>query len=275
MMLDHRRRLIVAVAAVFVMLLVAGVIATSVGSGHTRRHVNAEPMSAAPAILPTQTSTFTAVPPLTDVPADTPVQQQYDAALASGLASSSSVEAASAAQVPAPGFSADWPALPVANTPEQWVTQFSQQLLDIDFARQSRTDLGQWLSAEEAPELLAGVPAATADKVLYLSLFDSAAVGGTSSPIPDTNSWRAAAQAGQRWTVSNLVAQPDPQFSQIVASGWQPIDQRFAVEDVTGNLTTTQSESSTTKHFSMAVYVGSAHWHDGYGTILVSNWKES
>ena len=281
MIADRRRGLILGTVAAFAVVLIAGVIAASVGSSHARRRqVNADPVAAAPAISPAQTAAWSPVPPLTDVPAETPVQQQYDAALASGLASSSSVTAAETAQAPPPGFSASWPALPVANTPEEWASQFTHELLDIDFARQSRTDLGRWLSAEEAPELLAGVPAEIADKVLYLSLFDTTAVGGTSSPVPDANTWQAAARAGESWTVSDLVVQPDPQFSQIVASGWQPIDQRFAVEDVTGNLTVSQGSvsqgaSSITKQFSMAVYVGSAHWHDGYGTVLVGNWKES
>lgn len=280
-MAGHRRGLVWVTTAAFAVVLIAGVVAASVGSGHTRRRqVTSGPPAGGPAISPAQTSAWSPVPPLTDVPAQTPVQQQYDAALASGLASSSSVTAAESAQVPPPGFSAGWPALPVANTPEQWADQFAHELLDVDFARQSRADLGRWLSAEEAPELLAGVPAAIADKVLYLSLFDTTAVGGTSSPVPDAVTWLAAARTDERWTVSDLVVQPDAQFSQIVASGWQPIDQRFAVEDVTGNLTVSrradpQGVSSTTKEFSMAVYVGSAHWHEGYGTVLVGNWKET
>lgn len=272
---DRRRGLIVWAAALFVVLLTAGIVAASVGSGHPRPRVTAEPLAAAPAISPDSTQAWKSVPPLTDVPPDTPVQQQYDTALTSGLAASSSVQAAEAAQVPPPGFSTAWPALPVADTPERWAGQFTRAMLDIDFARQSRTGLGSWLSAEEAPELLAGVPGSVADKVLYLSLFDTTALGGSSSPIPDASSWQAAARADERWTVSDLVVQADPQFSQIVANGWQPVDERFTVEDVTGNLTTTRGTSNTTKRFSMAVYIGSAHWHDGYGTVLVGDWKES
>jgi hypothetical protein len=217
------------------------------------------------------------VPPLTALPPETPVQQQYDAAIASGLASSSSLQAAQAAQVPAAGFSDGWPGLPVANTPAQWASTFTNELLDIDFARQTRAALGAWLSAEEAPELLPGVPSDVADKVLYLSLLEGASVGEAASPIPDTVTWQANARAGVRWRVSDLLIQVDPQFSQIVASGWQPIDQRFALEDVTGALTISRVRTApaTIKRFSMAVYVGSAHWHQGYGTVLVNDWKET
>lgn len=275
MMVDRRRGFLIGAAIVFAVLLVAGVATASLGSSHPRSHKPAASEIARSGLSTKQASMWTPVPPLTDVPAETPVQEQYDSALASGLSSSSSVEAAEAAQVPSPGFSAAWPGLPASNTPEEWVRHFSQELLDIDFAHQSRTGLGEWLSSEEAPELLAGVPAAIADKVLYLSLCEATAVGGTAGPIPDASTWQADAQTGQTWNVSNLVIQPDPQFSQIVASGWQPIDQRFAVEDVTGTITATQRGSSVAKSFSMAVYVGSAHWHEGYGTVLVNDWKET
>jgi hypothetical protein len=211
------------------------------------------------------------------LPTETPVQQQYDAALASGLAASSSLQAAQAAQVPGPGFSSAWPALQVANTPAQWTSTFTSELLDIDFPRQTRAGLGAWLSAEEAPELLPGVPSGTAGKVLYLSLLEGAAVGEAASPIPDTVTWQANATVGAHWRVSDVLIQADPQFAQIVASGWQPIDQRFAVEDVTGALTISRARTAatTTERFSMAVYVGSAHWHQGYGTVLVNDWKET
>ena len=270
-----RRHVLSAGGATFLLLLIVAVVVSTIGSSHTRRNSEVGPASAPASLSPVQSQRWTAVPPLTDVPVQSPVQQQYDSALASGLAASSSIQAAEVASVPPPGVTADWPLLPVANTPEQWATQFTQELLSIDFTRQTRDELGQWLSAEEAPELLSGVPAGIADKVLYLSLFDTAAVGGASSPVPDASSWGAAAGAGERWSVSDLVVQADPQFSQIVASGWEPIDQRFAVEDVTGLLIIHHGQSTTTKHFSMAVYVGSAHWHGGYGTVLVNNWKES
>ena len=134
--------------------------------------------------------------------------------------------------------------------------------------------LGAWLSAEEAPELLPGVPQQVHNKVLFLSLFDAKAFGGA-SPIPDQPTWDAFARSAVRWAVSDVFVQADPTFSQIAASGWEPVDQRFAVEDVFGVLTATGGRSPIRRTFSMAVYVGSAHWHPGYGTVLVDDWKES
>jgi hypothetical protein len=275
MVLERRPIFAAGMVATFGALVVAGVIAVAVGFSQQGERAPTKPITASPRLSPSPALSWSAIPPATVVPADTPVQQQYDQVLASGLGSSPGLRAAEEAGVPTPAFSPAWPALPAANTPEQWVLQFSQRLLDIDFARQSRAGLGGWLSAEEAPELLPGVPATVASKVLYLSLFDGAAVGGNPSFVPDLLAWRADTLDGVRWSVSNLLVQPDPQFSQIVASGWQPVDQRFAVEDVSGLLNITKGTASRVRHFSMAVYVGSARWHRGYGTVLVSNWKET
>jgi len=267
------RRIIVGAAAVLALLLLAGVVAASL-SGH---HVN-RPQAQLPATTsttqPQVSKGFAPVAPLRTQPAQTPVQEQYDAALTSGLQSSSSMKAALTAPVPEPAFSADRPALAAANTPEGWVQEFTEALLDIDFAHQSRADLGAWVAAESAPELLPGVPPAVQDKVLYLSLFESGVFGNT-SPIPDQQTWDANARSDTRWSVSDLTVQTDPRYSQIVASGWQPPDERFVVEDATGILNITAGGATTQQRFSMAVYAGSAHWHEGYGTVLVDNWKET
>jgi len=76
------------------------------------------------------------------------------------------------------------------------------------------------------------------------------------------------------WSVSNLVLQPDAQWSQILAAGWQPTDERFAVFDASGTLTIMQPGGASTRSFSLKLYVGSAHWQQGYGTVLVSDWSE-
>lgn len=270
----RRPALVAGIVATVVGALIAVVVTTLLVGGHHHASPLNTPSTTEAGLLPNRTAGFTPVPPLTDTPAETPVQQQYDAALASGLSSSASVEIAEQADPSAPAFSPSWPPLAVADTPEQWVTEFTTALLDINFAQQQRSGLGAWLSAEEAPELLPGVPQQVQDKVLFLSLLDAEALGGT-SPIPDPSSWAALARSDVRWSVSDVVVQADPTFAQIAASGWEPIDQRFAVDDVSGVLTVTGGQMVARHTFSMAVYVGSAHWHPGYGTVLVDDWKES
>ena len=271
-----RRHLLAAASAIAaVVLIIVGVLASGSRSSNQRTRRAVGTPSTTTAARPAGPGGWQPVPPATDVPAQTAVQQEYDSALASGIGSSPSLVTARIARTPPPGFSTGWPALAVASTPQQWTDEFTKQLLGIDFAHQSRAGLARWLTAEEAPELLPGVPASVADKVLYLSLFDTASFGGSTSPVPSAAAWAADASAGTTWAVSDLTVQPDPRFSQMVAAGWEPVDQRFAVEDVSGLLDVTQGGSRSARRFSMVVYVGSAHWHPGYGTVLVDDWKES
>ena len=215
------------------------------------------------------------VPPATLVPSDTPVQQSYDQALEQGLAASPTIAAAEAASIPAPAVSAAWPPVGPTEDPEAWTEDFVSELLDIDFSRQSRDGLGAWVSAEEAPELLPGVPASVQNKMLYLSLFDAGAVGGNGSPVPDQQDWSALARQGVVWSISDVNVSPDTQWSQILTSGWEPIDERFAVEEVSGVLTATRRGARAEHSFSVQAYLGSAHWQEGYGTALVDDWVES
>lgn len=262
----------IAVITVMVVLAIAGAVAVSIGARHDRA-------APAPPRAPTRPGRsaspvgFIAVSPLTGTPPDTPTQQTYDQALASGLAGSSTVLTAEATKVPPAGYSPGWGPLPDTSDPQVWASEFVTSLLSVDFAHQSRNGLGRWLSAEEAPELLPGISPSIQQKVLYLSLFDASAVGQPDNPVPDPATWVAAAHQGLRSGISGLTVQPDPQLGQLIAAGWQPVDQRFAAEDVTGTLTTTSSAGSSSEPFSLVLYVGSAHWHDGYGSVLVTGWK--
>jgi hypothetical protein len=226
-------------------------------------------------VLRLSPSQWVPVTPVTDIPLRTPVQDQYDRALAQGLGSSRTVLAAESAHVPAAAVSPQWPPPAVSYQPDAWVREFTAGMLDVDFARQSRSGLAGWVAAEEAPELLPGIPTSAQDKVLYLSLFEPSAVGGASTPVPSPAQWQANASAAVSWSVSGLLVEPDARWSQIIADGWQPVDERFSVDDVSGELTVHQGTTVTDHRFSMVVYTGSARWHTGYGTTLVTNWTES
>ena len=271
-MLDGRRRAAVVTGAVFVIVVVTGSVIAG-GSRHPVRRA-ARPVTTTVTTAPAAARAGAApVAPWTVVPQETAVQVEDDRALAQGLAASASAPGVMAAPVVPPATSTAWPPLAASSQPEQWAEEFATGLLDIDFARQSRAGLQSWLAAQEAPELLPGVPAPAQDKALYVSLLDPVAAGGGPTPIPPAPVWSAAATAGVVWSVSDVLVQPDPQWSQIVATGWQPVDERFAVEDVSGLLTEGGKDRRSAVRFSMAVYVGSAHWHPGYGTVLVNDWK--
>ncbi len=226
--------------------------------------------------LPTPPSRWVPVPPATTLPPQTPVQLQYDSAFERGLAPTMAGIEAAAQRLPAPAYAGGWQALPASQQPGQWLTSFTTALLGIDFGRQTRAGLGQWLVANEAPETIPGVVPSVQNAVLYLSLFDPSAAGGTTSPIPSTAQWQSYAAEGVVWSASQLLVEVDPQWSQIIANGWEPTDTRLADYDVSGVLTVIRSGRPPVTHrFSMQVYVGSAHWRQGYGSVSVSNWSES
>jgi hypothetical protein len=209
------------------------------------------------------------------VPAGTPVQQEYDQAFTQYLGGEAGMATATALAVPRPAVAGGWPALPAANTPEEWARRFVPGLLDIQYAGVSRSAFGGWLGAEEAPESLPGVPAGVADKVLYISLLDPSLFGGQPTPIAGSEQWQALARARASQSVGGLLVQTDPTWAQVVATGWQPADARMTELDVSGVVTIRQAASIRSHRFSLQMIVGSARWHDGYGTVAVSGWEES
>jgi hypothetical protein len=182
--------------------------------------------------------------------------------------------AAQALVVPSPAVAGGWPDLPNQVTPERWAEVFTAGLLDVDFARQSRAALAAWLQAHEAPELIPGVLSGVADKVLFISLLDPALFGGQPTPVASSSQWSANARAGLRQTVSDVIVQADPGWAQMMAAGWQPSDVRLTEEDLSGALNVYQGGRVTSHRFVVQLILGSARWHDGYGTVAVSGWQE-
>ena len=276
------RRVGVAAAASFTALVVLSAVVVLVAGSRSR----VSPSPARPQTPPIQPLVASpAVPsvgtglgwhtPATVVPSGTPAQEEYDQALSQGLGNQPGMAAAAALAVPTAAIGDGWPSLPVAVTPEQWATAFSAALLDVDYAHQSRSALGAWLQAQEAPELIPGIPANVADKVLYISLLEPDVFGGQPSPVPPDAGWAADAAAGASQSVSGLMVQADPAWAQMVAAGWQPPDVRMSELDVSGVLTVHGRTTTSTQNFSLQLIVGSSRWHDGYGSVAVAGWKEA
>lgn len=267
-----------------VLAAVVGVAAVAVAVGSiaafSSTHSHARNVSPIPTASPASSSTVGVGSglgwrtPLTVLPSGAPVQEQYDQAFEQTVGNQHGLSVAKRMELPAPAITGGWPRLAAADTPEAWARSFVAGLLDIEYARQSRPALGAWLQAQEAPMLLPGLPVGVADKVLYLSLLDPQVLADQPSPVPNPAQWQAAAHAGVRQVVSDLLVQPDPAWTRLTASGWQPADARMAGEDVSGLLTVHQGRTVTSHHFTVEVFVGSARWHDGYGTESVTGWKE-
>jgi hypothetical protein len=215
------------------------------------------------------------VVPATTVPPSTPVQQQYDRGFEAGFSSAGNeamMNEAETLPVSPPSVGGGWPVLRSNDTPEGWALEFVGGLLDIDFSHRSRAALGGWLVAAEAPDLMPGIPDRFADRALYVSVLEPA-ITGQPSPVPSAEQWHAYANTGVRWLVSDLEVQLNPQWQDLIDAGWQPPDIRAAVLDVSGILTTSRGKTRSANSFSMIVQVGSARWHEGYGTVLVSAGK--
>jgi hypothetical protein len=273
----RRRRILTITALAFAVAIIAGGLAAVTTRGHRTAtdHVTRRATPSTTSSIPA--TGWRAVAPATTVPKGTPVQQQYDSGFEEGFSSPANeemVHRAEALVLPGPAITGGWPDLALSETPDGWATEFVSGLLHIDFAHQSRDALSAWVVAEEAPDLMPGIPQAFSERALYVSLLEPGIVGQPSS-VPSAAQWRVDAGAGVRWSASDLEVQLDSEWQQMIDAGWQPIDVRAAVEDVSGVLAITRGEATARRHFSMVIQVGSAHWRDGYGTVLVSDWKVS
>ena len=217
-------RLVLAALLSALLVVVAGLVALAVGGGHSstngQRSVHSRTRTT-PLLAP---SGWHPVSPTTVVLPATPVQQRYDQGFREGFSSAANraqMARVAALQLPPPAVAGHWPALVPTSTPSAWSREFTAGLLDIDFASQSRAELGNWLVAEEAPDLMPGIPVPDQLRTLYASVLEPA-IDGQPSPVPSAAEWGAEAAAGVRWSVSALLAQPDPQWQDMIAAGWRP-----------------------------------------------------
>lgn len=178
--------------------------------------------------------------------------------------------------VPAPASSRSFPPVPTADRsdPVRYCTAFVRELLDIDYARQSRPSLLAWAQSEEAPNRLPGVPPSVADKALVASLAGPAGVRSGSSPVPPAAGWASEATAGTVQSVSDLSVTPARSWSELLGEGWVPTDPLATVENVTGVLTShTGKTRARVERFALTVMLGSARFHPGYGAVAAGAWR--
>jgi hypothetical protein len=275
------RRLVVVVATVVVLIVSTGVVVvsghrnsdqTAVSAEQRPGHRSAVGRSGTPINVTTPRHLVTS--PTIDPP-QTAVQRQVDSALAQAE-TPAAIDAAEAANVPAAAVSVLYPSIPTEDRddPTAYALAFANELLDTNYAAQSRSALLAWAEHEEAPNTLPGVPASVAGKALVLSLADPGLPGGTPSPTPSAAIWASDQQSGVSQTVSNLQAEIDPDWTEIVSEGWQPRDPLMTIETVTGTMSvTTKGQVAPPQSFSLTLTLGSAaHVHAGYGAVAAGNW---
>lgn len=170
--------------------------------------------------------------------------------------------------LPPPSPSSEFPAVPHAlrQKADTYATAFVRELLSINFAKQSRQALLEWAQSEVAPDPLSGVRTRVSTTFLYSNLMSSA------TPLPSPAQWAANAAASVRWSVSGVEEIVNPNWSQLMATGWLPADSRMTALDVTGNLTITQpGRAPEVRPFVLELVLATAKYHNGYGAMSVNN----
>lgn len=270
-----RGALVAAIAAAAVVAaLTASAVAGGGGKGVRRRPRPSE--RGAHHVASPGPPAVTSNPPGTVAQPGTPSEQRIDEQLARAE-SPRVIAALESTAVPAPASSRSFPPVPTADRsdPVRYCTAFVRELLDVDYARQSRTSLLAWAQSEEAPNRLPGVPPSVADKALVASLAGPAGVrSGSSSPVPPAAGWASEATAGTVQSVSDLSVTPSRSWSELLGEGWVPTDPLATVENVTGVLTSHTAKSrARVGRFALTVMLGSARFHPGYGAVAAGAWR--
>jgi len=211
----------------------------------------------------------TALPPYRPLRV-TPSQTAIERTVNQGFAQEWSGESAStAARLPEAATSATFPPVDAADSqsPSVYALAFTQELLDVDFQTSTRKNLLAWASYNNAPNSLVTMPAAIDLKLLPASLTMNP------TPIPSSTQWKRLAAARTNWHVSGLVTSVSPIWTQLLATGWQPVDPLLAMYDVSGTLTvTTPGHEPDVESFFFVLTLGGASWHPGYGAVVMNDW---
>ena len=209
--------------------------------------------------------------PLRVVPPQTAVQRTVDQSLVQQSVEGISVLKGSTWT--APGLSRHFGPIDSADvsSPSLFAMAFTQELLDINFARSTRTQLLAWADDNDAPYSLGGVPASLASRVLVVSLTAVSSPG--TSPVPSVTMWSTFAASRTTWSVSGLVVSVSPTWTQALSAGWEPVDPLMGIYDVSGVLTiSTPGHDAVVKSVSFALTLGGALLHPGYGAVALDNW---
>jgi hypothetical protein len=204
--------------------------------------------------------------PLRVMPPQTAIERTVNQGFAQEWSSES---ASTAALLPEAATSMAFPPIAVSDVqaPSTYALAFTQELLDVDFATSTREELLAWASYNNAPNSIVTIPALVNLKILAASLTISP------TPVPTLREWRGLAATRTIWRVSGLVTSVSPIWTQLLATGWQPVDPLMAMYDVSGTLTvTTPSEAPDVESIFFVLTIGGASWHTGFGAMALNDW---
>jgi hypothetical protein len=204
--------------------------------------------------------------PLRVMPPQTAIERTVNQGFAQEWSSESAV---TAARLPHAATSIAFPPIDASDVqaPSTYALAFTQELLDVDFATSTREKLLAWASYNNAPNSIVAIPALINLKVLPASLTISP------TPVPTLTQWRGLAATRTTWRVSGLVTSVSPIWTQLLATGWQPVDPLMAMYDVSGTLTVSSAgEAPDVESIFFVLTLGGASWHAGYGAMALNDW---
>lgn len=206
--------------------------------------------------------------PLRVMPPLTALQRTDDEIMQESLSPDSSAMA-DAERLPDAATSSAFPTIDQADssTSSAYALAFTQELLDIDFAHSTRHELLAWASYNNAPNSLVRLPEVEQLKILPGSLTHPPTV------VPTPTEWAKLATSHTTWRLSGLVISVNPIWTEMLESGWKPVDPLMVIYDVSGTLTvTTPGSPVEIESVSFALTLGGASWHLGYGAVALDYW---
>jgi hypothetical protein len=278
---DHPKLVIggsVAVLAAFIALLIVGLSGGGSSNRATRTQASATVTATTQTTTSATTTSSSAVttpstsyhPSYVSVPT-TSADQKLASAMEQGGAAIAKFEGV---VPPSPAWTTAYPSIPPSSwhNEQRYVVAFLDELLDRNYRTQARSDLGRWAAAESAADVLPGVPSTAGDHQLYAELMEPQAVGVGGGPVPSAAQWSARARGGERQHVYDVFANENESWQELIGKGLNSRDPLSDLEDATGVIATTTGNKTTTQHFSIELYVGSALHHPGYGAWAFEEW---
>ena len=149
---------------------------------------------------------------------------------------------------------------------------FVRELLDVNFASATRSELLAWANLNTAPIPLVPIPQRLTP--LYLTWLLRGGEGATA--VPSAATWSQLAAEHVTWHASGIQTTTRSTWTTVLADGLDPPDARMDLLAVTGTLTVTQpGHAQLSEQFSLHLDLGTAMYETGYGVSSLDHWTLS
>jgi len=172
---------------------------------------------------------------------------------------------------PPPQASAAFPPIPASRrslSAGAYARSFTRELLDVDFASESRSQLLSWANLNTAAVPLAPIPAN------YARLYPIDQLRSAGGPVPSSAMWSQLAGEHVVWRVSGVTTRYRSVWETTVSAGFVPPDPRMEMLVATGTLTVTQpGHAPRTEQVSLDITTATGLYETGYGVANPDHWS--